>query len=247
MKNASVLKKSLSVFLTLSILVSFFGLFANIKVNAATDRVSMYSAGISFSKYGMTTREIYVQTNDSASDQHVYIHYNYMDGQDWLDREATYVTTLSDGTKIWKATVSSYNIQYAIKYVADGQVFWDNNNGQDYTREEIGTAPITVRRGVYPYTSYNNTYSIEVLLKNYAYEKNVQVRYTQDNWATYSDASLSYDSTNSDGTELWNVQLNLDDRGTSDFQYCIYYQVNGQTYWANNFGQNYDLQYYVHK
>lgn len=245
MKNTSVIKKSLSVVLALSMLMSFFVLFANVKVNAATDRVSMYSTGIYFSKYGMTTREIYVQTKDNASDQHVYIHYNFMDGQDWEDEEATYVTTLSDGSKIWRAYVRSYNLKYAIKYVADGQTFWDNNNGQNYTHEEIGTAPITVRRGSYPY--FNNTYNIEVLLKNYAYEKNVQVRYTQDNWATYSDVPLSYNSTNSDGSELWTVNLNLDDRGTSNFQYCVYYQVNGQTYWANNFGQNYDATYYMYK
>lgn len=84
-------------------------------------------------------------------------------------------------------------------------------------------------------------------MKNYAYEKNVQVRYTQDNWATYTDVPLSYNSTNSDGSELWTVNLNLDDRGTSNFQYCVYYQVNGQTYWANNFGQNYDATYYMYK
>ena len=247
MKNTSVFKKSLSAVLAVSILMSFFVLFANLKVNAATDRVSMYSTGLTFSKYGMSTREIFVQTNDSASDQHVYIHYNYMDGQDWRDEEATYVTTLSDGAKIWKATVTSYNLQYAIKYVADGQTFWDNNNNQNYSSEEIGVAPIAVRRGSYPYTSYDNTYKIDVLLKNYGYEKNVQVRYTQDNWATYSDVPLSYSSTNSDGTELWSVTLNLDDRGTSNFQYCVYYQVNGQTYWANYFGQNYDALYYMYK
>lgn len=245
MKNKSVIKKSLSVVLTLSMLMSFFALFANVKVNAATDRVSMYSTGITFSKYGMSNREIYVQTKDNASDQHVYIHYNFMDGQDWKDEEATYVTTLSDGSKIWKATVRSYNLKYAIKYVADGQTFWDNNNNQNYSNEEIGNAPITVRRGSYSY--FNNTYKIEVLLKNYAYEKNVQVRYTQDNWATYSDVPMSYNSTNSDGSELWTVNLNLDDRGTNNFQYCVYYQVNGQTYWANNFGQNYDYSYYMHK
>lgn len=74
------------------------------------------------------------------------MHYNYLNGEDWKDSQATYITTLSDGSKLWKAEINSYNTEHAIKYVAYGQVFWDNNNGNDYTTEKLGTAPITVNR-----------------------------------------------------------------------------------------------------
>ena len=245
MNNTGIIKKSISMVLAFSMILSLFVLFANINVNAATDCVSMYSTGKVFSKYGITTREIYIQTTDNASDQHVYVHYNYLDGQEWKDAEATYVTTLADGSKIWRSVINSFNTEYAIKYVADGQTYWDNNNNNNYTDEQIGTAPITVVRSGYPF--FDGKYSIDVLLKNFAYEKNVQVRYTQDNWDTYNDVPLSYSLTNADGTEQWSVDLNLGDKGTSDFEYCVYYQVNGQTYWANNFGQNYDSSYCIHK
>lgn len=245
MNNTSYVKKSISMVLAIFMILNIFALFANVNVNAATDRVSMYSAGSVFSKYGMTIREVYIQTNDNATDQHVYVHYNYMNGQEWEYTEATYVTTLADGSKIWRATFNSYNIKYAIKYVADGQTYWDNNNNNNYTYEEIGTAPITVIRGADPF--FNKKYSIDVLLKNFAYNKNVKVRYTLDNWNTYNDVPLSYTLTNADGTELWSVDLDLADNDTSDFEYCVYYQVNGQTYWANNFGQNYDSSYWIHK
>lgn len=246
MKNTVLFKKSLSIILSFLMIFSFFALFATSNANAATDRVSMYSRNVYFSKYGMTSSEIYIQTNDNASDQHVYVHYNYFPGLEWRDSEATYVTTLSDGSKIWRTSISSLGVEYAIKYVADGQTFWDNNNGANYTSEEIGTAPITVRRIGSPYNPFNNTYDIDVVLKNYAYEKNVQVRYTQDSWATYTDVPLSYASTNSDDTEVWSGVLNLDERGIDNFEYCVYYQVNGQTYWANNFGENYDSNYIIH-
>ncbi len=237
-------KKPLTFLMAFCMLFCFIGSFGNVTVNAATDRVSMYSREVYFAKYGFAQSYIYIQTKDNASNQQVYVHYNYIDGQDWQDAQATHFTTLPDGSKIWKASITSYNTKYAIKYVADGQTFWDNNNGNDYTNEIIGSAPITVKRwgGV----SYNGECEINAVLKNYGYEKNVQVRYTENNWATYTDVPLSYNSTNTDGTENWLTKLTLEKSDTSGFQYCVYYQVNGQTYWANNFGQNYDSSYYIY-
>ncbi len=228
--------------LVFSMLFCIVGTLGSVNANAATDRVSMYSREIYFVKYGYVISHIYIQTKDNASNQQVFVHYNYMDGEDWKDSHATYVTTLSDGSKIWKASITSFNTEYAIKYIADGQTYWDNNNGNNYTSEKIGAAPITANRGNYPDFS---RYAINATLRNYAYQKNVQVRYTEDNWATYTDVPLSYDSTNTDGTEEWSTTLSLDSSKADSFEYCIYYQVNGQTYWANNFGQNYDRWHYV--
>lgn len=244
MKKTKVCRKSISMLLALTMIFSVFSVFSIINVSAATDRVSMYSAGVYFSKYGITTRNIYVKTNDNASNQQVYVHYNYLDGEDWRDAQADYVTTLSDGSKIWMATISSYNTKYAIKYVADGVTYWDNNNGNDYSHEDIGTAPVTVRRDMY---QYGSTYTVNALLQNYACQKNVVVRYTENNWATYKDVPMSYVSQNGNNTELWRVNLSLSGNPTANFKYCVYYQVNGQTYWANNFGQNYDYSYHINK
>lgn len=244
MRKTKTYKRSISMLLAITMLFSIFSVLSIFNVSAATDRVSMYSTGVYFSKYGFSIREIYVQTKDNASDQQVYIHYNYMDGEEWKDEQAEYVTTLSDGSKIWKASVLSYNLKYAIKYIADGQEIWDNNNGNDYTNEEIGVAPVTVRRDGY---QYGDTYTVNVLLQNYAYQKNVVVRYTEDDWATYTDVPMSYVSSKGNNTELWTVDLSLNSSDAEGFEYCVYYQVNGQTYWANNFGQNYDSSYHINK
>ena len=84
-------------------------------------------------------------------------------------------------------------------------------------------------------------------MKNPDYNKIVKVRYTQDNWATYKDIDLSYlSSISGTDSERWDITLNLDENKINDFHYCIYYQVNGQTYWDNNFGENYDKNYYIH-
>lgn len=234
--------KAAAIVLTLTMLVGMFCIFGTATTSAATDRVSLYSSSVTFSKYGSSNREVFIKTNDNAANQEVYVHYCYMDNQPWQDAKAEYVTTLSDGSKIWKANFSSFNTKYAIKYVADGQEIWDNNNGKDYTYADVcGTAPVTVERTGYAY--YN--IPVRAVLQNYAYNKNVFVRYTTDGWKTFKDKNLSYSSTNDNGTENWTVTL--DDATNSNIEYAVCYQVNGTEFWANNFGANYDGTYYIHR
>lgn len=137
--------------------------------------------------------------------------------------------------------------RYAIKFVADGREYWDNNNGKDYNGSEtIGVAPIAPQRDASGF--YNTSrYSINAVLQNYAYHKDVFVRYTRDNWNSWQDAALSYNKTRDDGTELWNTVLTLPyGEGFGEgFAYAICYRVNGNEYWANNFGANYDASFSV--
>lgn len=240
--------KIASIVLTLAMILTVFCAAGSISAGAATDRVSLYSNSVHFSKYGGSSYEIFVQTKDNARNQEVYIHYNYLDSMAWQDVEAEYYTTLSDGSKIWRAYFSSFNTRFAIKYVADGVTYWDNNGGKDYNGTEvIGSAPIASERLGSQYYS-SNGYRINAVLKNYAYHKNVFVRYTTDGWKSYSDMPMNYSKTNADGTETWTCTLNYNNYSaiTSDFEYAICYRVNGQEYWANNFGENYDSTYYIH-
>ena len=127
--------------------------------------------------------------------------------------------------------------------------YWDNNNGNNYHSEDIGSAPITVRRIYTSSTGLGSEYTVNVVLKNYSYEKDVKVRYTEDNWATQHDVAMHYVSTNDDGTEVWATTLNLSNTSGRIFEYCAYYynKSNNQTYWANNFGQNYDSSYRIYQ
>ena len=58
---------------------------------------------------------------------------------------------------------------------------------------------------------------------------------------------MNYTATNEDGTERWYARLGKKITDANAFQYCIYYTVNGQTYWANNFGANYSTYEIVHR
>ena len=64
-------RKSTKLFAAVLSLVMILGtvcVFGTLNAGAATERVSLYSSDITFSKYGITTSEIFVQTKDNASD-----------------------------------------------------------------------------------------------------------------------------------------------------------------------------------
>ncbi len=236
-----------SVIAAIAILISVFCTAGATTASAAADKVSLYYANKIYSHH-YDSYEVFIKTNDNAQDQKVYAHYNYTGIIGWLDAEAAYVTTLDDGSKIWKATFTTVPNQFSVKYEADGVTYWDDNNGNYYTSSTLGSAPIKADRWN-GYSLNEEYFAINATLQNYAYVKNVFVRYTTDGWNTYSDKALGYDLTYSNGTEKWSTEIdirNANNNGSYDgFEYAICYQVNGQTYWANNFGANYDINYCV--
>lgn len=244
MKVRKKIKKLSAVIMTFAMLFGLLPMLGcGITAKADYNPVKMYSVDITLSRVGVTTRNIYIQVDaGSAANKAVYVHYESYKLGEWQDAQASFVTKLDDNTEIWKATISGLEAgQFAIKYVGDGQVYWDNNNGNNYTYNDIlGTANVSAQR----LKSAQNGYYLSVAVKNLAYNKVVRVRYTFDNWATYQDADLTYSSpiTGTD-SELWSTTLSTSG-SSGGFQFCVYYQVNGQTYWDNNFGSNYDSSYY---
>ncbi len=245
MFKTSKLKKVLTMVLALALIVGVCGFKGATPASAATSKVSLYSSSVHFAKYGGRSFEVFIKTTGNASDEKVTVHYQYYSDSEWLDAKAVYMETLSDGSKIWRAYFSSFSCKYAIKYEADGEVYWDNNNGNDYDGSEIiGSAPVAVERLGYQY-DYSN-FKINAVVKNFAYNKNVVVRYTTDGWKTYKEQNLSYNKTNTDGSETWTTSINVKDVVSDDFEYAIRYEVNGNTYWANYCGDNYDFGYCIH-
>lgn len=237
-------KKIISAIVVLSVLLCSMAVYGTVSTNAAAKSVSLYSTNLIFQKYGAGTYEVYVKTDGATNHQNVYVHYHDYGDKAWDDAKATEFATLDDGSIIWKATVVSHQLKFAIKYVADGVTYWDNNGSKDYTLEDTGCAPIYSKRLGY---NYGSGVKINAVLQNYAYEKDVKVRYTTDNWASYNDAPLSYVNTKADGTETWTVTLNVDKAQLDGFEYALSYTVDGETYWDNNFGKNYDRYFYIFK
>lgn len=244
MKIGKNIRKLSAVIMTFAMLFGILPMLGcGITAKADYNPVKMYSVDTTLSRVGVTTRNIYIQVDaGSGANKAVYVHYEAYNLGEWQDAQASFVTKLDDNTEIWMATISGLESgQFAIKYVGDGQVYWDNNNGNNYSANDIlGTAVVSAQR----LRRYTDCYYLRVAVKNLAYNKVVRVRYTTNNWQTYQDIDLTYSSSISEtNSEYWSTNLCLP-ASTSGFQFCIYYQVNGQTYWDNNFGFNYDSTYY---
>lgn len=246
MKTSKVFKKLSAIIMVFAMVFGLFGISGGgVTAKAATNPVKMYCYDYGYYRRGYTEYTVYMQIEaSSAANKTAYVHYNAGEAG-WVDQAATYVTKLDSNTEIWKATVGGYfpNIEYAIKYIGDGHEYWDNNNGNNFTDDDVlGQANVKVKRLGHQNLS---NFKIQATLKNLAYTKVVKVRYTLDNWATYQDVALNYEtSSTTNNTEVWGVTLNLDESKRDSLQYCVSYEVNGQTHWDNNFGANYNGYYY---
>lgn len=209
--------------------------------------VQLYYLDNQGGRYGMSNYTVYVQINSNAQHKEVWLRY-CQSGDNWENKQGGYVTTLPDGSEIWEVTVQgAYGILYAIKFVGDGQVYWANNNGNNFTEEDIlGTANIKVGR-ISTYDTLDKTIiNFSAVVKNLAPVKEVGIRYTDDNWASYKDIELKYSySIPGTNNEVWTGTTEIDSSKKDAFQFCGYYKVNGNTYWDNNFGKNYDINYKV--
>ncbi len=161
------------------------------------------------------------------------------------------------------------NLTFALEYEVDGNVYWDNNHGKNYflpadSGEYIGSnIQVDYAGALAPYdaqygentTHYDGRFSVGVLLKNLGYAKNVKVHYTLDNWQTIHVKDLTFQYgrlvgyswviyPNANGVEYWSMTTTgpeMQDSSAGFVEYAISYEVNGETYWDNNFGQNYQI------
>ncbi|PVU87919.1 hypothetical protein BB561_006125 [Smittium simulii] len=102
------------------------------------------------------------------------------------------------------------------------------------------------------FDSLSNIFFGIMFVQNIAYEKNIIVRYTHDNWKSFKDAGADFSnnflSTNENnsvdrfsfiiqiphGSEIYKLPCQY-----LDLEFCIRYNVKGQDYWDNNKSANY--------
>ena len=169
---------------------------------------------------------------------------------DWQDYPASYVESVPENREIWQLTTGIQLLEFVVKYTVRGVTYWDNNGGGNY-HQPIATDDFSVLLGrayqiVLGTASFSDATHIQVFLgvKNLAYDKIVGIVFTTDNWATTQTAYGYYNRTMPSGTEVWSVDATV---GTADqVEFAVFYQVQGQVYWDNNFWRNYRLRPTAH-
>jgi hypothetical protein len=199
----------------------------------------------------------YIQVQNIAYHKQVTVHYAVGWAGEWKDLPAGYFMSLSDDYEVWYfesegvpySSRLSADFRFAIKYAVDGREYWDNNQGRDYmistgprpiypTDLVLGKAPLALARS--GYYGWNGNFSGDIVLRNLAYEKQVDAVYTTDNWQTWSIVPASYFHPKTEDTELWSFTLPIGGYGYyPEIEFAIRYRVDGREYWDNNFYRNY--------
>lgn len=102
---------------------------------------------------------------------------------------------------------------------------------------------------LYSITKNGTEYKIAALLKDFAYEKDVKIRYTFDGWNTYKEEGMYYcsqgydmEQLSSDRLQIWDKYFSIEDDKKEKFEFVLYYGVNGYNYWDNNDEKNYKIE-----
>lgn len=219
--------------------------------------------------------QIRVRIKDIAYDKDVRLWILADDGTWKESGPGYYKEDCGDGYEIWtiNATISdspyagvpeyrwAKPYKFAVRYKANGNTYWDNNNGQNYTMglkdgEKLGKGINVLKERLTAYYSDHAgkvAFYGTVLVRNLAYHKNVKIVYTTDNWATTRTADCRFSGDgyysygnhveypNVHGVENWSFNISLESNVT-DIAYAIAYDVDGETYWDNNMGENYKLE-----
>ncbi|MBY9078822.1 hypothetical protein KIH86_27895 [Paenibacillus sp. HN-1] len=191
--------------------------------------------------------------------KNVTVHYT-TDNTNWYDTSASYVGPTDGSHEKWYFGISTNGsttdhselkdlsfVKFAIKYEVNNQTYWDNNGGVNYYNEVNSTVPLdSVILGapnVLNASSLlnNGEFSGNIYVKNLGSTKTVKVVYTTDNWATVQEGNAAYNGSfnNFNSVDRWSYNFNVP--GAADVKYAISYTVNGQTYWDNNYGHNYEV------
>lgn len=102
--------------------------------------------------------------------------------------------------------------------------------------EVIGNAEIKLIPNTSSKTS--KEYPISAAVKNLGLIKEVAVRYTTDNWASFEEDALEFKYQEGD-FELWSTTISFDEKSKDSFMYCLRYTINDITRWDNNEDNNY--------
>ena len=213
------------------------------------------------SRYGQVWQDVTytLLVKNLAYEKSVSVYQKEPDGS-WVNLPGAYVGPAGNGLEIWKVTKQytswgtepqpTRDLEFVPRLGVGGQSYWDNNWGANH---HLGRndGPLLHNTNVLVDGSFwrdNGDLDVGIDVKNLAYTKNVTVVYTTDGWATSHQAPAQFvsgytygyayiQSPNAKGVERW--QAHIPAISGSALQFYVRYQVNGQTYWDNNFGYNY--------
>jgi len=250
---------------------------------AASEKIKLLKSGTLAAYYSRSyirEKTFYVEVANLAYNKQVFVYHKMSDGT-WKEFPLAYMKQADNNAEVWGWELNygvgtpaaqtfaavGFSDEFVLKYIVNGQTFWDNNNGKNYNiSSPYKTDGLFLQDGVNvsadTYKSYlllspspNNHYvQVQADVRSLAYNKQVTLVYTTNAWRTVQYQSLNYASTYAYGGdniflnnslqnfEKWTTGFYIPQgQGPISLQYAISYKVNGVEYWDNNYGRNYTI------
>lgn len=219
-------------------------------------------------------KAFYAEIDSTPFSKSVIVHHKMSNGI-WANFPLKKIRSTNTKSEIWgwelnygvgtpeAATFASvgFSDEFAVKYTVNGQVYLDNNNGNNYSiSNPLVTDGMFMQDGLnvsadtyhstFTASTTNNTLRVFADIRNISFNKEVSLVYTTNNWRTVRNANFTYGNTYGFGGsnyafnpasknfEKWSVMVYLPLAATT-VKYAIRYKVNGVEYWDNNYGKNY--------
>jgi len=247
--NNSLSKVAFMFLFTLAILIPAFAANEVKLVEAQVTLDPMTPGGYCPSCYSIKGE---VEVENLDYNKTVEIVYNA--GQGWETVAASFKSDAGNGKERWSFSkslgyISNPEVQFAVKYSVNGQEYWDNNNGEDYTitsdtsiyeDKEVKLAKAWFGGGLGCYGMCSD-FSADIRIKNIAFDKDVKLVYSL-NGRDWKELSATYRQSLEGGYEIWRAYISYaGTRDTNRIQFALSYTVNSVTYWDNNFGNDYQI------
>jgi len=162
----------------------------------------------------------------------------------WTAISAEFEESLPGKLEKWIAPASEGQHDFAVKYFVDGKEYWDNNNNLNYKAPQVMDGFSVITGKEFPIVHgasslINSRLRVHAAVQNLGNDKEVGLIYTTNKWESFDTLKAEYYWTMQSGIEVWLIEQNLNTN--SDVEFALFYKVNGQQYWDNNFSRNYYL------
>jgi hypothetical protein len=221
-----------------------------------------YATSQAFDIAGLPDSYTYVRVKvqNIAFAKDVEIYFNLYGGT-WSNQALGWIANFADYDLF--GLRAPYTEEFVIKYVVNGETFWDNNNGRHYhltnfTNAVGGNVMLnkaiarigTEAGGGFVFTT--SWVEGEVYVNNLSFGKQVGIRLSSDGGITWQDTAATFAGNITEGTfatssgaEVWRFktpELNIN-QASNTFQFAMYFRnlATGEMFWDNNFDQNYKL------
>lgn len=147
-----------------------------------------------------------------------------------------------------------HDFEFVVRYTVGGATYWDNNDGSNYSLNKTTGVYLANGIDVISDAELNSQEQVVeglVYLANLNAEKSVSVHYTFNDWVDTVTEEVEFGTCEPDtrifslcgenpseyNAEWWTFNIPLDHH--KDLKYVVSYTVNNETYWDNNFTQDY--------